>query len=78
MVIIMTPASVLLVIDKICYCCCIQHRLESLDMHVDLFVIFMEMGGDLIDQHPRSKGIVSQHATNLFTLVLDLTDFLTD
>jgi hypothetical protein len=40
----MTPVSVLLVIDKIRYCCHVQHRLESFDMHIDLFVISGEMG----------------------------------
>jgi hypothetical protein len=44
MVIIMTPVSVLLLIDRIRYYCRVQHRLESLGMHVDLFIIFGEMG----------------------------------
>jgi RsiW-degrading membrane proteinase PrsW (M82 family) len=43
-VIIVTPVFVLLVIDSICYYCRIQHHLESLDVRVDLFVIFGEMG----------------------------------
>jgi hypothetical protein len=43
-VIIMTPVSVLLVIDRNRYGCHVQHHLESLDMHVDLFIIFGEMG----------------------------------
>jgi hypothetical protein len=43
-VIIMTPVSVLLVTDWIRYCCRVQHRLESLDMRIDLFVILGEMG----------------------------------
>jgi hypothetical protein len=42
-VIIMTPVSVLLVIDWIRNCCRIEHHLEPLDMCVYLFVIF---GGD--------------------------------
>jgi hypothetical protein len=49
---IMTPISVLLVIDWIHYCCYIQHLLCHLDMRVDLFIILGEMGGYLIDQHP--------------------------
>jgi hypothetical protein len=44
-VIIMTPISILMVIDWICYYCRVQHRLESLDVHIDLFVIFSKMGG---------------------------------
>jgi hypothetical protein len=43
-VIIMTPVFVLLFTDQIRYSCYVQHRLESLDMHVDLFIIFGEMG----------------------------------
>jgi hypothetical protein len=50
-VIIMTPVSVLLVIDWICNHCCVQHCLEPLNMRVDLFIILGEMRGDLIDQH---------------------------
>jgi hypothetical protein len=51
-VIIMTPVSVLQVIDWIRVYCCIQHHLEALDMGVDFFIIFGEMVCDLIDQHP--------------------------
>jgi hypothetical protein len=40
----MTSVFVLLVIDWIHYHCCVQHHLEPLDMHVDLFVILREMG----------------------------------
>jgi hypothetical protein len=43
-VIIMTPVLVLLVIDWIYNRCCIQHCLEPLNMHVDLFIILGEMG----------------------------------
>jgi hypothetical protein len=43
-VITMTPVSVHLVIDQICYRCCIQHHLELLDMRANLFIILGEMG----------------------------------
>jgi hypothetical protein len=69
---------VLLVIDWICYYCYVQHRLESLDMRIDLFVVFGEMGGDLNDQHTRSQGVVGRRTLNLLSLVLDSTEFLTD
>jgi hypothetical protein len=45
---IMTPVSVLPVIDWIRYHCCNQRRLEPLDMCIDLFIILGEMGGDLM------------------------------
>jgi hypothetical protein len=41
---VMTSVTVLLVVDQICYCCCVQHRLEPIDMCVDLFIILWEMG----------------------------------
>jgi hypothetical protein len=41
----MTPVTVLLVVGRICYRHYVQHRLEPLDMHVDLFIILGEMGG---------------------------------
>jgi hypothetical protein len=40
----MTLVSALLVVDWIRYCCYVQHRLESLDVHIDLFIILREMG----------------------------------
>jgi predicted membrane channel-forming protein YqfA (hemolysin III family) len=36
--------TILLVVGQICYRCCVQHRLESLDMRVDLFIVLGEMG----------------------------------
>jgi predicted membrane channel-forming protein YqfA (hemolysin III family) len=41
---IMTPVFVVLVIYQIRYHCCVQHRLEPLDVCVDIFVILGEMG----------------------------------
>jgi hypothetical protein len=43
-VIIMTPIFVLVVIDWIRYRCCVQHRLEAVDVRIDFLVIFGEMG----------------------------------
>jgi hypothetical protein len=40
----MTSVTILLVVNWICYRCCVQHRLESLDMCADLFVILGKMG----------------------------------
>jgi hypothetical protein len=36
---LMTPVSILVVVDRIYHCCCVQHRLEALDMRVDFFII---------------------------------------
>jgi hypothetical protein len=52
MVFFMTPTFVLLVMDWIRCGCCVQHRLEALNMRVDFFVIFGKMRGDLINEHP--------------------------
>jgi hypothetical protein len=49
---IMTPVTVLLVVDRIRYNRCVQHCLEPLTMDVDLFIVLGEMGGDLVEQHP--------------------------
>jgi hypothetical protein len=38
-VILVTPIPLLLVADWIYYGCCVQHRLEALDVHIDFFVI---------------------------------------
>jgi uncharacterized metal-binding protein len=44
MVTIMTPVTILLVVDQIWYRCCVQHCLESLGMRVDLFIVLGKMG----------------------------------
>jgi hypothetical protein len=39
-VVFRTPVFVLLVMDWIRYGCCIQHRLEALNMPIDFFIVF--------------------------------------
>jgi predicted TIM-barrel enzyme len=41
---VITQVTVLLVVDRICYRCCVQHRLEPLDMRIDLFIALGEIG----------------------------------
>jgi hypothetical protein len=40
MVKLVTPDSVFVVVDRVYHGCCVQHRLEALDMRVDFFIIF--------------------------------------
>jgi hypothetical protein len=40
----LSVVTVLLVVDRIYYHCCIQYRLEPFDMRIDLFIILREMG----------------------------------
>jgi hypothetical protein len=47
-------------------------------MHVDFFVIFGQMRGNLINVHTQSQGVMGQCTVNLLSLVLGPTDFLTD
>jgi hypothetical protein len=74
----MTPVSILLVMDWFRYGSRIQHLLKALNMRVDLFIIFWQVGGDLINEHPSSQGVLGWHMVNLVFLILDPTDFLTD
>jgi hypothetical protein len=37
---LVTPVSIFMVVDRIHHGCCVQHRLEALDMHVDFLIIF--------------------------------------
>jgi hypothetical protein len=53
----MTSVSILLVIDQIRYRCRVQHRLEPLDMCVELFIILGEMEGDLITSILEAKAL---------------------
>jgi hypothetical protein len=47
-------------------------------MRVDFFITFGKMWGNLINEHPQSHGIVGRCTVNLLSMVLDLTDFITD
>jgi hypothetical protein len=41
---LVTPDYIIVVMDQVHHGCCIHHRLETLDMHVDFFIIFRHMG----------------------------------
>jgi hypothetical protein len=43
-VLVITQVTVLLVVDRICCRCCVQYHLESLDMRIDLFIVFGRWG----------------------------------
>jgi hypothetical protein len=49
---LVTLVSILVDVDRIHHGLHVQHRLEALDMHIEFFIIFGEMGSDLIDEHP--------------------------
>jgi hypothetical protein len=50
---LVTPDSFFAVVNPVHHGCCVQHGLEALDMHVDLFIILGQMGVvDLVDEHP--------------------------
>jgi hypothetical protein len=54
----------------------VQHRLEAFDLCVNLLAIFGHQGCELVDDHSQSQGVVSWHAVDLFSLVLNLVEFL--
>jgi hypothetical protein len=41
---LVTAVSILIVVDQIYHKCCLQHHMQALDMHVDFFIIFGQMG----------------------------------
>jgi hypothetical protein len=41
---LVTAVSILIVVDQIYHNCCLQHHMQALDMHVDFFIIFGQMG----------------------------------
>jgi hypothetical protein len=47
-------------------------------MRIDFFIVFRQVRCELVEEHSQGQGIVGWHAVDLFTLVLDLTDFLSD
>jgi hypothetical protein len=66
-----TPCFTIMVEDRVNHSC-----LEALYMCVDFFIVFRQVGCELVGEHSRGEGIVSQRAVNQFSLVLDPTDFL--
>jgi hypothetical protein len=38
--------------DRVNHRCCVQHRLEALYMHIDFFIVFRQVGCELVDEHP--------------------------
>jgi hypothetical protein len=75
---VLTPPSVSTTRSQVNHHSCVQHRLEALDPHVDLLIVFRQQGYELVNDHPRSLGIVYRHVVNLFSLVLDPAEFLAD
>jgi hypothetical protein len=45
-------------------------------LRVDFFIIFGQMRGNLINEHPQSQGIVGHCTVDLLSLVLNPTYFL--
>jgi hypothetical protein len=79
MVNLMTPCFAIAVKDWVKHDCCIQHCLEVLYMCIDFFMVFRQVVCELVDEHSRGQGIVSQRVVDLLlSLVLDLANFLSD
>jgi hypothetical protein len=51
MVKLVTLISIILVVNRVHHDCCVQHRLEVLYMHVDLFIILRQVGSELVNDH---------------------------
>jgi hypothetical protein len=49
---LVTPYSTVMVMDWVHHSCCIQHRLEALYMCIDFFIVFRQVGYELVDEHP--------------------------
>jgi hypothetical protein len=49
---LMTPYFIVTVKDRVNHGCCIQHRLEALYMCIDFFIVFRQVGCELVNEHP--------------------------
>jgi hypothetical protein len=47
-------------------------------MCIDFFILFGQVRGNLINEDRRSQGVAAWCTVNMFSLVQDPTDFLTD
>jgi hypothetical protein len=48
---LMTSYFAITVEDQVNHGCCVQHRLEVLYMHIDFFIVFRQVGCELVDEH---------------------------
>jgi hypothetical protein len=48
---LMTLYFAITVEDRVNHGCCVQHHLEALYMHIDFFIVFRQVGCELIDEH---------------------------
>jgi hypothetical protein len=51
-VMLVTPSIIIMVEHWVHHSCCVQHRLEVLHVCFNFFVIFWQVGGELINDHP--------------------------
>jgi hypothetical protein len=49
---IVTPYFTVTVEDRVNHGCYVQHRLEALYMRIDFFIVFRQVGCELVDEHP--------------------------
>jgi hypothetical protein len=47
-----TPYFTITVEDRVNHGCCVQHHLNVLYMRIDFFIVFRQMGCELVDEHP--------------------------
>jgi hypothetical protein len=47
-------------------------------MCIDFFIVFRQVGCVLIKEHSRGQGIMSRRVVDMFSLVLNPVDFLSD
>jgi hypothetical protein len=78
MVKLLAPYFTVTVENRVNHGCCVQHRLELLYMRIDFFIVFRKVGCELVNEHSQGQGIVGRRVVDLFTMVLDTTDFLSD
>jgi hypothetical protein len=75
---VLTPHSISMFGNRVHHSNHVQHCLVALNLRVDLLVVLRQEGSKLVDDHPRSQGIVSWRAVDLFSSVFDLAKFLAD
>jgi hypothetical protein len=75
---ILTPRVTAAIGNRVHHGCCVQHHLEELNLGVNFFVVFRQVGCELINQHPQGQSVVGRCEVDLLSLVFDPIDFLTD
>jgi hypothetical protein len=61
---ILTLCFIVMVENWVNHGCCVQHRLEALYMRIGFFIVFRQVGSELVNEHSGGQGIVGRRGVD--------------